>query len=82
MDIENPLRWLLNQLPAYIPPEAHAELMERFDVQKRRYYTAVKINDLKRRIGTAQRFERTSERDAQIARWKERLAKLESEVSE
>ncbi|MBK8200237.1 MAG: hypothetical protein IPK75_17970 [Acidobacteria bacterium] len=45
-----PLKWLLEQLPNYIAPEALAELLRRFEVQKQRYSHNVKINDLERRL--------------------------------
>ena len=32
-----PLKWLLEQLPDYIPPAALAELLTRFEAQKQRY---------------------------------------------
>jgi len=79
IDIDNPLKWLLAALPSYIEPEALAVLLERYEAQKRRYYTAVKLHDLERKITIAERWEMSDNRTEHLERWKAKLAKLKEE---
>lgn len=50
IEVDNPLKWLLGQLPAYVPAEQLAELLERFKAHKVVYYRLVKIRELERKI--------------------------------
>lgn len=78
--VTNPERWLREQLPDYVPADALKELLERYADQKQRYARAVKIRELERRIRTAERFTQTPDRDAQIGRWKTKLATLKEKT--
>ncbi|HNP72818.1 MAG TPA: hypothetical protein PLO33_15030 [Kouleothrix sp.] len=70
-----PLKWLLEQLPDYIPPAALAELLTRFEAQKQRYSHNVKVNDLERRIRYAKGRPWPADTE-QLARLEAKLAKL------
>jgi hypothetical protein len=78
--VDNPLRWLLAALPGYIEPEALAVLMERYDANKRAYEREIGIRALERKIKNAQHWPPSSERDARLARWKAKLAKLKEDM--
>lgn len=49
IELYHPLKWLLDELPHYVPAEALDDLLARFAVQKRRYARALKINEARRR---------------------------------
>lgn len=74
-DAQNPLKWLLYELPAYIDPAPLAALMERYRANKRDYERQIKVNHVELVIKTIQR--RNDPRDqARLARWHAKLAKL------
>lgn len=75
MKYDNPLKWLLYELPAYIEPAPLAALMERYEINKKRYEHEVKIRHAERVIMSLER--RAYAPDAaRLARWKAKLAKL------
>lgn len=80
--IDNPLKWLLAELPAYVPPDRLLELMARYDAQKTAYYAAVKMRDLKRKITSAQRWPSSENKTERIARWQAQLDRLKEEGSD
>jgi hypothetical protein len=80
IDIDNPLKWLLSELPAYIAPDQLAELMARYDAQKQRYYDAVKLRDLERKIQFARHWTNTDKRAERIQRWQAQLDKLKARI--
>lgn len=80
---DNPLKWLLGQLPAYLTPEQHDRLLTAYDAHKRRYYHAAKIRDAERRIKIYEKwpndkdppFDGAQDRP-RLARWRAKLARL------
>jgi hypothetical protein len=77
-DAQNPLKWLLYELPAYIEPAPLEALMERYRANKRDYERGLKINRAERIIKTIQR--RNSPHEAaKLARWHAKLAKLKEQ---
>ncbi len=79
MTTDNPLKWLLYELPAYIEPALLAALMERYERNKQAYYRACKIRQAERIIRSYQRRNAPSE-TANLARWQAKLAKLKEEL--
>jgi hypothetical protein len=75
MSVDNPLKWLLKELPAYLPREHHALLMERYAANKRAYLLDIKIRAAERVIKTIQYRNNPSDA-AKLARWHAKLAKL------
>jgi hypothetical protein len=76
--IDNPLKWLLSELPSYIAPDQLAELLARYDAQKQRYYDAVKVRDLERKIAFARRWPPSDNQTERIARWQAQLGTLKA----
>jgi hypothetical protein len=79
MPSDNPLKWLLGQLPAYIAPAELAELMERYTANKRAYDRETKIRHAKRIIANYERFSQSPANAAVITKWRATLARRESE---
>lgn len=77
-DAENPLKWLLYELPAYIEPAPLASLMERYERNKKLYERKIRIRHAERVIKV---YERRDSPDAlaKLARWRGKLAKLKEE---
>ena len=72
---DNPLKWLLAQLPDYLTPEQMDRLMAAYETQKASYYHAVRVRDAERRIKIYEQW--PNDRDpTRLARWKAKLAKL------
>lgn len=82
IDVDNPLKWLLAELPAYLTPAHLPVLLARYETQKRRYYHAVKLRDLERKIKSAERWPPSGDRTAHMERWRARLAKMKEEPPE
>ena len=80
MNYNNPLKWLLAELPAYIQPMQLDVLMTCYNINKHAYERQVKIRHAERIIsGYAQR---NDPRDARtIARWRAKLAQLKEQQS-
>lgn len=76
---QNPLKWLLAQLPAEIEPARLTSLMERYWENKRDYEKLVKIRQAERTIKTIQYRNNPSDQ-AKLAHWHAKLARLKSEV--
>lgn len=72
---DNPLKWLLAQLPDYLTPEQLTRLMAAYETHKASYYHDLKIRDAERRIKI---YEKWPDRYdvTRLARWKAKLAKL------
>mgnify|MGYP001561240595 FL=1 len=72
---DNPLKWLLAQLPDYLTPEQLARLMAAYEAHKASYYHEVKIRDAERHIKI---YEQRPDRydPTRLERWKAKLAKL------
>lgn len=79
-DYDNPLKWLLHELPAYIEPAPLQALMERYEINKKCYEREIKIRYAERVIKTTERFTPSPGRDARLARWRSKLAKLKEEA--
>jgi hypothetical protein len=79
--VDNPLKWLLAELPGYIEPRMLDRLMEEYEANKQAYERQIKIRALERIIATNERFAPSADRDARLARWKAKLAKLKEESS-
>lgn len=80
MTTDSPLKWLLNELPAYIEPRVLGRLMEEYRANKRDYERGVKIRHVERLITTIQR--RNDPRDqARLARWYAKLARLKEDMT-
>ena len=78
---DNPLKWLLAQLPDYLTPEQHGRLMTAYEAHKARYYHELKIRDAERRIKIYERHpDRTD--PTRLARWQAKLAKLREQAHE
>jgi hypothetical protein len=73
---DNPLKWLLTVLPGYIEPEALAVLMTHYRANKAAYERQIAMNKAERIIKTTERFQPSAQRDAQLTRWRAKLAKL------
>jgi NAD(P)-dependent dehydrogenase (short-subunit alcohol dehydrogenase family) len=73
---DNPLKWLLAELPGYIEPPALAMLMEAYEANKAAYYRQVKIRHAKRQLRL---YEGRNGATAAVARWHAKLQQLESE---
>jgi hypothetical protein len=80
MSVDNPLKWLLKELPDYIAPASLADLMERYEANKKAYARQIKINQAERMIKIYERRDVPYEA-ASIARWREKLARLQEESS-
>lgn len=78
-DAQNPLKWLLSELPAYIEPAPLDALMERYRANKRDYERQLKINQAERVIKTIQRRNNPTEA-LKLARWHAKLAKLKEDM--
>lgn len=76
-DSESPLKWLLEELPAYIEPAPLAALMERYRKNKRLYERKLKIKQAERTIKTIQYRNNPSDA-AKLARWHAKLSKLKA----
>lgn len=75
MSAEHPLRWLLAALPAVMPPDTLAVLMERYAVNHAAYAHQSKLRHATRMVTLIER--RGYEHEAlALARWREKLAKL------
>lgn len=76
---DNPLKWLLAQLPDYLTPEQHTRLMAAYEANKARYYLDVKIRDAERRIKI---YERWPDRydPTRLVRWQAKLSKLKEQA--
>lgn len=72
---DNPLKWLLAQLPEYLTPDEHDRLLTAFDAHKRRYYHAVKIRDAERRIKIYEKWPNDKD-PARLEKWRKKLARL------
>ena len=79
MSVDNPLKWLLRELPDYMPPDQLSRLLTAYEVNKREYERQIKIRHIERIIKTTERFAPSPERDARLARWQSKLAKLKEE---
>ena len=77
---ENPLKWLLAQLPDYLTPEQHDRLMTAYDIHKNRYYLDVKIRDAERRIKIYERYPDRYD-PTRLARWQAKLARLKEQAA-
>jgi hypothetical protein len=77
MRYDNPLKWLLYELPAYIEPGPLSALMERYEKNKRCYEQEIRIRHAERVIATTERFPPSPERDARLARWQAKLSMLQ-----
>lgn len=76
---DNPLKWLLYELPAYIEPAPLAALMARYEANKKAYYQQVRIAHAERIVKVYTR--RGNPGDAQtIARWQAKLDKLKEDL--
>lgn len=75
MDADNPLKWLLYELPAYIEPGPLSGLMDRYERNKAAYYRECKIRQAERIIRVFERRNHASEAP-RLARWRGKLAKL------
>ena len=78
MNTDNPLKWLLYELPAYIDPAPLVALMERYEANKRIYDREVRIRHAERVIKVFERRNDPSEA-TRLARWQAKLAKLKEE---
>jgi hypothetical protein len=76
---QNPLKWLLAELPAEIDPAPLAALMERYQANKRAYEQQIKIRAIERTIKGIQ-FRNNPNDAAKLARWHAKLAKLSEET--
>lgn len=63
------------ELPAYLPREHHALLMERYELNKQAYERQIKIRAAERTIKTIQYRNNPSDA-AKLVRWHAKLAKL------
>lgn len=79
MKTDNPLKWLLYELPAYIEPAPLAALMERYELNKAAYYRECKIRQAERIIRSFERRNNPNEA-AKLARWHEKLSKLKEQM--
>lgn len=77
MDVDNPLKWLLYELPAYIEPGPLSGLMERYERNKKAYEREIRIRHAERVIKTFERRNHPSEVE-RLARWRTKLAKLKA----
>jgi len=78
MRVDNPLKWLLSQLPNYVPEHLLPVLLRTYEVNKRAYERQIKIRAAERTIKAIQ--SRKDSRDAaKLARWHAKLAKLKEE---
>ena len=75
MDADHPLKFLLYELPAYIEPGPLAGLMERYEINKRKYERECRIRQAKRIVHAFERRNHPNE-TARLARWRSKLAKL------
>lgn len=82
MSVEPPLRWLLAQLPAYVPPDALDALMERYAANKVAYAHQCKMRHAARMVALIER--RGYEHEAlALTKWRSKLEKLrEGELSD
>lgn len=77
---DHPLKWLLAELPSYVPPDRLDDLLTRYAINKRRYERQIKIRRAERIIRVYTR--RDNPRDAPtIARWQAKLAALKGETT-
>jgi hypothetical protein len=72
MTTTNPLRWLLAELPAYIEPAPLAELMARYEANKRAYDLDAKIRHAERIVTV---YSRRGDTEL-VRRWQAKLEKL------
>lgn len=79
MSVENPLKFLLYELPAYIDPEPLAGLIERYNANKKAYAHQCKIAQAERIVKAYQR-RRYDGDTAHLTRWEAKLQKLKAEV--
>jgi hypothetical protein len=75
MSVDNPLKWLLAELPALIEPAPLDSLMERYRLHRVAYERQVKISAVERVIKTIQ-FRNNPNDAAKLVRWHAKLAKL------
>jgi hypothetical protein len=79
MSVETPIKWLLDELPAYIDPAPLDRLLEGYRLHKAAYERQIKVNRIERTIKTIQR--RNNPADAaKLARWHAKLAKLKKDM--
>jgi chromatin segregation and condensation protein Rec8/ScpA/Scc1 (kleisin family) len=76
---DNPLKWLLAQLPDYLTPEQLNHLMAAYEANKARYYLDVKIRDAERRIRIYERWPNDND-PTRLARWRAKLARLKEQA--
>lgn len=79
MSVDNPLKWLLRELPDYMPPDQLRRLLTAYDANKRAYERSIKMRHIERIIRTTERFAPSNEREARLTRWRAKLAKLKEE---
>lgn len=77
-NVDNPLKWLLAQLPNYVPEHLLPVLLRTYEVNKAAYARQVAINRAERIIATTERFAPSADRDARLARWRQKLAILKA----
>ena len=78
MSVENPLRWLLRELPDFVPAHLLPILMEHYELNKAAYYRECKIRHAERIIRSYQR--RNSPHEAaNLARWQAKLERLKEQ---
>jgi hypothetical protein len=70
----NPLRWLLAELPSYVAPAPLAELLARYEANKKAYELDAKIRHAERIIKAHTRWGDTE----LVRRWKMKLEKLKA----
>jgi hypothetical protein len=75
---DNPLTFLLYELPAYIEPGPLEGLMRRYEENKRAYARECRIRQAERMVRTLERRNYARE-DAALARWRMKLRKLKEE---
>ena len=75
INYDNPLKWLLYELPANIEPGPLSGLMERYERNKQGYERENKIRQAERIIRAFERRNYPPEA-ARLKRWREKLARL------
>jgi hypothetical protein len=75
MSVDNPLKWLLNELPALIEPAPLDALMMRYRLHRVAYERQIKVNQVERVIKEIQ-YRNNPNDAAKLARWHAKLAKL------
>lgn len=76
MSADNPLKWLLRELPSYVETRALDTLMECYQANKHAYERQIAIRALERKIKNAQHWPLSDERTLRLARWQTKLDKL------